>query len=163
VSKNHLKCNNTTTANSKDVVYTPSFVAEEIVQRYKPTGKVLDPCAGDGVFRSLIPNCLWCEVKEGKDFFDWNEHVDWIIGNPPYSILNQWLQHSFSIADNIVYLLPIAKVFGSRKRLQMISDYGGMVEVYAPWTGRAIGFEFGWACGTVHFKRNHGQQMNLII
>ena len=73
--------------------------------------------------------------SRGPGLFDWKEPVDWIIGNPPYSILNAWLEHSFALAANVVYLLPIAKVFGSRKRLLMVSAYGGIVEVYAPWTG----------------------------
>jgi hypothetical protein len=163
MGKTHLKCDDGREFKPQDVVYTPMHVAEDIVSRYRPTGRVLDPCAGDGVFRSLIPDCLWCEIKDGRDFFEWKEPVDWIIGNPPYSILNQWLEHSFSLSPNVVYLLPIAKVFGSRKRLRMVADYGGIVEVYAPWTGRAIGFEFGWACGTVHFRRNHGRDMQLIV
>ena len=163
MSVNHLKSNNKSIASNADIVYTPKSTAIEIVNRYKPSGMVLDPCAGDGVFRELIQNCLWCEIKDGRDFFDWNDHVDWIIGNPPYSIFNQWLEHSFKISDNIVYLLPIAKVFGSRRRLQMISKYGGIVEIYAPWTGRNLGFPFGWVCGTVYFKRGHGTQINFII
>jgi hypothetical protein len=163
MNRDHLKCNNGKTSKDEDVVFTPPHVAQELVTRYAPTGKVLDPCAGDGVFRKLIPGCLWCEIKEGRDFFNWKEPVDWIIGNPPYSILNQWLEHSFSLATDVIYLLPIAKVFGSRKRLQMIANYGGIVEVYAPWTGRAVGFEFGWACGAVHFRKNHGQRMDLIV
>ncbi len=67
------------------------------------------------------------------------------------------------IANDIVYLLPVAKVFGSRKRLLMIKEYGGIVEVYAPWTGRALGVEFGWVSGAVHFRRGHGTQMKLVV
>ena len=110
-----------------------------------------------------IRGCLWCEISRGRDFFDWTESVDWIIGNPPYSILNEWLLHSFKLADNVVYLLPVTKVFGSLKRLHMVTDYGGIVEVYAPWTGRAVGFPFGWACGAVHFRRGHGENMRLVV
>lgn len=159
----HLHCDESKEFKNRDVVYTPNHVAATIVQRFKPVGKVLDPCAGDKAFSSHIPNCLWCEITEGRDFFEWKDPVDWLIGNPPYSILNAWLEHSFSIANDIVYLLPIAKVFGSRKRLLMIKNYGGIVEVYAPWTGRAVGFAFGWACGAVHFRKGHGEQMNLIV
>lgn len=159
----HYKSDNTKEAKKRDVVYTPDHVALTIIERYKPNGKVLDPCAGDKAFSRHIPNCIECEITEGKDFFEFQESVDWIIGNPPYSILNQWLEHSFKIAENIVYILPVAKVFGSRKRLLMIKKYGGIVEVYAPWTGRAIGFPFGWACGAIHFRKGHGEEMKFFV
>jgi hypothetical protein len=159
----HLRCDNSKEPKERDIVYTPSHVAAAIVDRYKPQGRVLDPCAGDGAFRRSIPGCLWCEIEDGRDFFAWKKPVDWIIGNPPYSILNAWLEHSFTLAHDIVYLLPIAKVFGSRKRLLMVKQYGGIVEVYAPWTGRAVGFGFGWACGAIHFRKGHGKQMALVV
>lgn len=159
----HLRCDNTKESKDRDVVYTPAHVVSEMVGRYNLAGKILDPCAGDEAFSGRIPGCLWCEIKNGRDFFDWKEPVDWIIGNPPYSILNAWLEHSFSLANDVVYLLPIAKVFGSRKRLLMIKEYGGIVEVYAPWTGRAVGFAFGWACGAVYFRKNYTGQMSLVV
>ncbi len=159
----HLRSDNSKDFKDRDVVFTPDHVAAAIVRRYRPTGKVLDPCAGDRAFSRHVPECLWCEIREGRDFFDWKQPVDWIVGNPPYSILNAWLEHSFALAANVVYLLPIAKVFGSRKRLLMVNRYGGIVEVYAPWTGRAVGFGFGWACGAVHFRRGHGEQMALVV
>jgi hypothetical protein len=159
----HLNCDQGTEVKPRDVVYTPPHVAEAIVARYRPSGTVLDPCRGDGAFWKLIPEAKWCEVEEGRDFFSWKKPVDWIIGNPPYSVLNRWLTHSFELADNIVYLLPIAKVFGSRMRLEMVKKYGGIVEVWAPWTGRGVGFEFGWAVGAVHLQRGYQGKMNLDI
>jgi hypothetical protein len=39
------------------------------------------------------------------------------------------------VANDVVYLLPIAKVFGSLARLRQIARYGGIVEIWAPWTG----------------------------
>jgi hypothetical protein len=152
-----------TMARKGDVVYTDDTVAAAIVDRYRPSGTVLDPCRGKGVFWNLMPGAEWCEVEEGRDFFLWDKPVDWIVGNPPYSIFNKWLEHSFSIAKNVVYLLPVAKVFGSRMRLKMIKDYGGIVDIWAPWTGRQIGFDFGWAVGSVHFQRNYGGLSGLYI
>jgi hypothetical protein len=160
-NRRHLIADNGITPKSRDVVATHARVARAIVERYRPSGRVLDPCAGDGAFRDLIPGCLWCEIAVGRDFFSWGEPVDWIIGNPPYSILNRWLEHSFVLANDVVYLLPIAKVFGSRVRLRQIARYGGIVEIWAPWTGRDVGFALGWACGAVHFRRGHGKRLHL--
>lgn len=157
------KCDRGTEVKTRDVVYTPDAVASTVVQRYQPTGRVLDPCRGDGSFWRHMPGADYCEIAEGRDFFTWKKPVDWIVGNPPYSVMNQWLEHSFSLAENVVYLIPVAKVFGSLMRLKMIKQYGGIVEIYAPWTGRAIGFEFGWAVGAVHFQRAYTGGMALEI
>ena len=114
-------------------------------------------------FSRHVPECLWCEIREGRDFFDWKQPVDWIIGNPPYSILNAWLEHSFALAANVVYLLPIAKVFGSRKRLLMVKRYGGIVEVYAPWTGRVCGLRIWMGLWSRAFPKRAREQMALVV
>lgn len=119
-------CDNGIEVKERDVVYTPDTVASAIVQRYKPNGRMLDPCRGDGAFWRHMHGADYCEIAEGRDFFDWHEPVDWIVGNPPYSVMNRWLEHSFKVADNVVYLIPVAKVFGSLLRLKMIKGYGGI-------------------------------------
>lgn len=157
----HLRSNKGRKSTPADVVYTPAHVAEAIVQRYHPAGHILDPCEGGGAFSSLMPGCSVCEITRGTDFFDWHDRVDWIVGNPPYSILPAWLEHSFKIADNIVYLIPIAKIFGSRVRLRSVMAFG-LVEVWAPWTGRDIGFPFGWAVGAVHLRRGSTGPVSIV-
>lgn len=154
------RCDRSTEAKPRDVVYTPDWCAKEIIDRYKPTGKVLDPCRGDGAFWRQIPGAEWCEIEDGRDFFKWDTPMDWIIGNPPYSVMNRWLDHSMKLADNIAYLIPIAKLFGSRERLLKVRNFG-LREVWAPWTGRKIGFEFGWACGVVHLQRGYHDGVTL--
>ena len=75
-----------------DVVYTPDAIAADIVRHFSPTGRVLDPCAGDGVFLRHLPvGADWCEIEQGRDFFMWTEPVDWVVGNPPYAVFPDWL------------------------------------------------------------------------
>ena len=81
----------------KDVVFTPSEVAAAMVRHFRPYGRVLDPCKGDGAFLSLLDEADYCELQEGRDFFEWSEPVDWIIGNPPYSVYSRWLEHSMKV------------------------------------------------------------------
>jgi hypothetical protein len=156
-------CDLGTEVKKRDVVYTPAHVAAAIVDRYRPAGRILDPCRGDGAFHGIMPGSDWCEIADGRDFFSHSDPTDWIVGNPPYSILNKWLEHSFKLADDVVYLLPVAKVFGSLMRLKQIKAYGGIAEVWAPWTGRSVGFEFGWAVGAIHFKRGYGGATTVCI
>ena len=34
----------------KDIVMTPEYLAKEIINHFNPTGKILDPSRGEGVF-----------------------------------------------------------------------------------------------------------------
>jgi len=139
--------------NEQDVIFTPEYIAEGIINHFKPSGKCLDPCKGNGAFLKYLPiNSDWCEITEGKDFFDYRKKVDWIVGNPPYSIFEKWLIHSFKVADNIVYLIPITKALTSYRVMKQIYELGSICEIFVLGAGRHIGFPFGFAIGAVHFK-----------
>jgi hypothetical protein len=139
----------------KDVVYTPRWCAQDIVDHFKPSGIVLDPCRGGGAFSSLIPGCEWCEVREGKDFFNWTKKVDWIVGNPPYSGIPNWCRRSFELADNIVYLIPCRSVFFGPAFIESIYRWGGIVEMRHYGGGQKLGFPMGNAVGAFHFQRGY--------
>ncbi|KKL07188.1 hypothetical protein LCGC14_2588530 [marine sediment metagenome] len=139
----------------KDVVFTPPEVAREMVNHFPLSGKVLDPCRGDGAFWNLMDGADYCEIQEGKDFFEYETEVDWIIGNPPYSVYSEWLRHSMEIADNIVYIIPINKAFNSSAMLKATYDWGGIAEIVHIGHGRKIFQVTGFAIGAVHYQRNY--------
>jgi len=140
----------------KDVVYTDDIVAQAIIEFYKPSGVILDPCKGDGAFyRHLPAGSHWCEITEGKDFFAWNTKVDWVIGNPPYSIFANWLYHSMEIADNICYLVPPQKFFYSYKTKKVIDTWGGLKHEFVIGPAAWIGFPFGWVVSAVLLQRGY--------
>ena len=86
----------------KDVVFTPEWAARDMVDFFKPSGRILEPCKGDGVFlKFLPPETEWCEITEGRDFYAWVDPVDWCFGNPPYKQFGKWMYHSMAIAKNI--------------------------------------------------------------
>src|SRR3972149_694367 len=67
-------------ANPNDLVYTPKWVAEDMISFFNPIGKILEPCKGRGaIFDLLDGNKRWCEIMDGKDFSKYREKVDWII------------------------------------------------------------------------------------
>lgn len=110
---------------SHDVHYTPRTVAKEIIDAFEGYMKkgdvVLEPAAGDGAFLSQFPQFVktdWCEISQGKDFFDYTSSVDWIITNPPYSLLTRWMNHCWSLSGHVVLLLPLEKVFASGARVR---------------------------------------------
>jgi hypothetical protein len=140
----------------KDVVYTPDKIAIDIISWCHPTGVCLDPCRGDGAFFRNFPNERdWCELVEGRNFFDYTRRIDWIIGNPPYSIFDEWLTHSMEISNNIVYILPTNKVFQRIKIMELIQSFGGIFGIRIYGSGKNIGFPFGFSVGAFHFKRNY--------
>lgn len=143
----------TESVRADDVVLTPRDVAADVVQHFAPTGSILDPCRGDGAFSDAMPGCDWCEVRDGRDFFQFTKAVDWIVSNPPYSIFSDFLRHSFTVSENIVYLIPVNKVFNSDRMMREIWTWGGVPEIYVIGGGGSLGFPIGFCIGAVHFKR----------
>ena len=151
-----VKPNTTERQNQTDKIMTREAIAIQIINHFKPTGLVLEPCRGKGSFYNNF-HCEkdWCEIDEGKDFFDYNKKVDWIITNPPYSIYDLFLLKAFEVADNIVFLVPLAKAFKSRKIDKEIEKYGGLKEIVMLGSGGTIGFPFGFPCGCLYYQRKY--------
>jgi hypothetical protein len=139
-----------------DVVYTPGWVALDMCSSFELAGRVLDPCKGEGIFLEYLPaDAEWCEISEGRDFFEWSENVDWVVGNPPYSMTRKWFRHSMKIADNLLYLVPLRNVFSGYGFLREIHNYGGIAAIRCYGTGGRLGFPMGNAVGAMHIVRNH--------
>lgn len=155
--------------NPNDVVFTPDWLAKKICEIFpiQEIDKVLEPCKGEGVFLKYLPKDTdWCEITEGRNFYDYNKKVDWIVTNPPYSDFNRFLDHAFELAENVVLLVPVAKMFKSMGTIRTIESYGGIVELHM-LPASAAGFPFGFPCGIFWLKRHHniingGTQMFLL-
>lgn len=148
--------------NPADVVYTPAPWATDIVRHFKPEGLCLDPCRGGSAFYDALSEPKdWCEIADGRDFFEYRARVDWIVSNPPYSIFSRWLDHSLSLADNIVYLIPVNKLLSSLQKLHKVYTYGGIAHIRYYGTGRAAGFPFGFPVGAVHLKKGYSGPMEI--
>lgn len=138
------------------MVYTPDWCVVDMIEHFQPAGRLLDPCRGAGAFTDRLPeDTPWCEIADGRDFFDWHTPVDWVIGNPPYSLTRKWFQHSYTIADHLLYLVPLRNVFSGYGFIREIHDFGGIVEIRAYGTGGRLGFPMGNAVGAFHVARGH--------
>lgn len=114
--------------NGNDKIYTPRDLAKRIVYHFKPLGRILEPCRGGGAFSDLM-DCEWCEIDEGRDFFDYTDTPNWIITNPPFSLVREFLIHSYEIgAWNIVLLVPVNHVLGMKARMRDMKEYGYSVK-----------------------------------
>jgi len=144
----------------QDVVYTPKFLAKQIIDHYNPSGIILEPCKGDGAFYDFLPEgSPWCEISLGKDFYEYTDKVDWIITNPPWSILRPFLGHAMKIqADNIVFLFNFNALMTKARLRDIISNGYGIAEIYCvdtPSTEETGWPQAGFQLGAVNIKRGH--------
>lgn len=146
-----------------DIVYTPEWLAKGTINFLNPLGIVLDPCKGEGVYYNNFPGEKdWCEIRQGKDFFEYQQKVDWIISNPPYSIFLRFLQHSVTLANDISFLVPINKVFQSQKVMNCINEYGGIKSIFIIGDARQyLGFPFGYSVANFHFQKGYKGQTEI--
>jgi len=140
---------------AKDVVYTPDWVARDMVGFFKPSGRILEPASGDGAILKYLPGADWCEIEKGRDFFACHERYDWIVGNPPYSSVTDWLLHSYEIADNVLFLIPSNTLWNSMTRMRKIAEFGGMIHTRLYGNGTLFGKEFGFPVCAVHIQRDY--------
>ena len=143
-------------AAERDLVFTPPELALDMVEFFQPAGTCLDPCMGSGEFFNLLPaGSEWCEIERGRDFYTRTTPVDWIIINPPFSHLLAWIRHSFTVAKDIVYLMPSHRVFASATFLDDLFKWGGVVHIRRYGTGSEWGFPFGHALAAVHYRKGY--------
>jgi hypothetical protein len=145
-----------------DIVYTPDWVARDMVEFFKPTGRILEPCRGSGAFMRFLPTGTdWCEITEGRDFFHWKAPVDWVISNPPYSLTRKWFNHTFAITREFAYLVPLRNVFSGYGFVREIYEWGGIVNLRVYGTGGSVGFPMGNAIGAIHARKAYGGQCTM--
>jgi len=137
---------------SDDVVQTPLEMARRIVTHFGPRGRILEPCRGAGNFLKCMEGADWCEIQEGRDFFEWEAPVDWIVTNPPWSQVRPFLNHAMEVAENIVFLMTVNHVW-TKARLRDVRErsYGireiALVEMPPEFP------QSGFQLGAIHYKR----------
>jgi hypothetical protein len=141
---------------SNDIVYTPRDLAKAIIEHYRPSGKQLDPCRGDGAFYDqLVGDTDWCELTEGRDFLDYEQPVDWIISNPPWSsaAYRDIATHAFELASNVIFLIRLHNALGTYARHRAYLEQGHALKevLVLPWP-------YGWPqegfiLGAFHWQR----------
>lgn len=126
------------TGEDSDRVYTPVAWSSMICRLLPLSGRVLDPCRGQGAFYEQVPDhCekLWCELDEGLDFFNFNEPVDWIVTNPPWSKIKDFMDHAMTIANNVIFLITTNHAY-TKARVRVAQRHGfrvrGMLHMPTP-------------------------------
>jgi hypothetical protein len=112
---------------SNDVFITPLELAKKHIDLidYKPDDIWLDPCKNNGSYYNQFPNDNkdYCEILEGKDFLEYDSYVDIICQNPPYSILNKWIEQNIKLNPRVIsFLIGIGNL--THKRIQILENAG---------------------------------------
>lgn len=151
------------THGGNDDIQTPVILAKQIVEHFEPSGRVLEPCCGDGNFLKVLPKGTdWCEIKKGVDFLDVGEHYDWIITNPPYSKYRYFLNKSMEVSDNIVFLQLINASFYKARLRDMIMKGFRIKEIYCIDTPKEFP-QFGFQMGCVYYKRDYTGDIKFTL
>jgi hypothetical protein len=138
---------------SKDVFYTPLELVKTHLEQITPYNeenfKIFEPFFGSGRYYNEYKNYFnknntfdWCEIEKEKDFFKYDKKVDIIVSNPPYSILDDVLDHSTKLNPKIIsYLIGVNNL--TPKRIEFMNSKGYKIinihfcKVYK-WFGMSI-------------------------
>jgi hypothetical protein len=148
-----------------DVVYTAPAFARWAVDYFQPTGQCLDPCRGAGAFYDALAersarlgDCAadWCEVDQGRDFFQRREPCDWIITNPPWSSYRAISRHAFQLATDVVFLARLHNVLGTAARHRDYLHHGHALKevVSVDWKEAGLPSE-GFTLALFHWQKGH--------
>ena len=141
----------------KDLVMTPDWLALDILNHFDVSGSYLDPSKGTGAFYDQCDAGTkdWCELSEGKDFMDYNGQVDWIVTNPPWSKMRDFLVKGMQVSTNVVYLTTINH-YTTKRRMRDIKEMGfGVPEIYCVPTPEKPWPSLGFQLAAVHIQKSY--------
>ena len=148
----------------QDIVYTPSYAAKRIFKHFAPTGTMIEPCRGECAFYNEMPeNSAWCEIQEAKDFLVHNGSYDWLITNPPWSKIREFLAHAISLRiKNIVFLINI-NALTTKSRLNLIyqNNYH-IAEFFCLPTPKEFP-QTGFQLAAVHIKQGNNANTQFTV
>ena len=145
-----------------DRVYTPPALAQRIVDHFKPSGLLLEPCEGEGAFVKAMfayaetGYVSSYEIDAGLNFLTSQvlSHT-WVITNPPWSQLRAFLNKSMEVADNVVFLCLVNAFFMKARQADMKAARFGMREIVFVPTPPKPWPQTGFSLGAVHIQRGY--------
>lgn len=108
-----------------DAYSTPTWCTEAICRQlvWPQESGVLEPCAGDGaivrVLEKYAEYIVECEIQRGIDFFEFDPdypRFDFIITNPPFSLAQEFVEKSLTLANCVVMLLRLNFLASSKRK-----------------------------------------------
>ena len=138
---------------ANDVFITPLEVAKKHIDMidFDEGDLWCDPCCycpETGSYISQFPNTNkeWCEISKGVDFFKYEGKPDHICSNPPYSIMEKWINKCIELKPKTIsFLIGIGNL--TTRRIEILSKAGyelekmKMMKIYE-WFGMSVAVVF---------------------
>jgi len=133
-----------------DIFITPLSLAKKQIDmiNHNEDDVWLDPFKNSGNFYNQYPTDKreWCEILDGKDFFEYNNDIDIICSNPPYSCIDDVLKKSVELKPRVIsYLIGMGNLTAKRIEYMENNNYGltkiHMCKVYK-WYGMSFIVQF---------------------
>lgn len=120
-----------------DKIYTPQKLVQKHIDLVRhlimPTDVLFEPFAGQGAYldglRTNFPTneIKQTEIDNGTDFFEFNEYINCIVSNPPYSMIDNVLKHSVELNPRVIsYLIGVINL--TPKRIYYMNQNGYFIE-----------------------------------
>jgi len=109
--------------NTGDNYYTPEWCYENLPIDWTKYRTAFEPSLGDGRLLLFLEeqglkvdgrDITW-DIGEEEDFFKWDGNVDLIMGNPPFSKAQQFIEHALPRCNTLIFLLRL-NFMGAVKR-----------------------------------------------
>lgn len=153
-----------TSYNGEDNIMTPKEMAKAIVESIKPSGVILEPCKGEGsfteVFEEMGLEYEWCEIQEGRDFFDKSEtDANWVITNPPFSKVRKFIMKSVELGIPNIALLVTVNTIWMNGKLNFLKENGYQLQeinlIESPYFRRMGNWrQSGFSLGVLVIRKN---------
>lgn len=116
--------NKKTKRSPADFYRTPAVAVMELLKRETFEGLGWEPACGDGAISKFFPNIISSDIRTdpditgeiGIDFLNETRKVDYIVTNPPFSLMLHFAQHALKCADKIA-------LFGRIQFLEGVKRY----------------------------------------
>jgi hypothetical protein len=114
---------------SNDVWITPPSVIETQLRMIggaaQDTDRWFDPFKNSGSYFNRFPteNKDYTEIIEGRDFFEYDEEIDIICSNPPYSLWRKIYPKVIALNPRVISFV-MSKANLTRPRMKMMKDAG---------------------------------------
>jgi hypothetical protein len=103
-----------------DRYWTPCYVTEALLDRVEFEGNVWEPACGEGhivhVLKARGYEVKATDITTGDDFLKSNEKADNIVTNPPYGLVNEFIEHALALARKKVAFMCRLHVLVSKGR-----------------------------------------------
>ena len=121
----------TTKRSPEDFYVTPDKAIRALLKREKFSGIGWEPACGNGAITKFFPGIKASDIrtdsdiagKGGIDFLAVRQKVDFIITNPPFCLITEFIEHSLKCAKMKVAIFGRIQLLEGKKRYHLFMKH----------------------------------------